>query len=397
MKDDYVFGNDGGTRDRNEAPVSRFAPGGDDRGDSRYAQGGSGYSDSRYTQEPGEQWTREQLTARGQDPKKKKKRKKSTVALVVVLSILAVLVLGVFIAFRYFYGRANYVDEVDRQTVPEGEEYTLNAEEEQAIRDIMGLNVPGLDKSAMKDIYNILLIGVDRRDRSWNGNSDAMILMTVNNNTGKIYMTSFLRDLYANIEGVGVRKLNNAYAVGGGPLLVQTLETNYGVVIDNYAAVDFFAMEDIINIFGGVEIEIKDYEIPGLQMFEVYDITAPGVYNLNGAQALAYTRIRYYGNADFERTSRQRLVLEQLIAKGRQMSTLEQASLMNQILPYTTHDLTSGDVLTLATDLPKMSSYEIVELRIPYDNEYHSQDELLIPNDINDTVTKLRNTIYAKE
>src|SRR5699024_3112848 len=86
-------------------------------------------------------------------------------------------------------------------------------------------------------IYDLLLIGVDRRDDSWYGNSDVMILLTVNHDRQTVYMTSFLRDLAADIPGIGVRKLNAACANGGAKLLVETLEENYQVSVDNYAMV----------------------------------------------------------------------------------------------------------------------------------------------------------------
>ena len=110
-------------------------------------------------------------------------------------------------------------------------------------------------------IYSVLLIGSDRRDDSWNGNSDTMILMTINQNVKKIFLVSFMRDMYADIPGVGVRKLNNAFAVGGASLLERTLETNYHVLADNYAVVDFENMEDIINLDGGVDIAVRPEEV----------------------------------------------------------------------------------------------------------------------------------------
>ena len=99
---------------------------------------------------------------------------------------------------------------------------------------------------SQKDTYNLLLLGVDRRDESWNGNSDVVLLVTVNKEKKTVYLTSFLRDLYADIPGVGVRKLNAACANGGPELTIQTLEENYHVEIDNYAMVDFNAMIDVV-------------------------------------------------------------------------------------------------------------------------------------------------------
>lgn len=88
-----------------------------------------------------------------------------------------------------------------------------------------------------------------------------MILMSINKDTKQIHMTSFMRDLYANIPDVGVKKLNAACAYGGGPLVVRTIEDNYKLPIDNYASVDFDSMIDIIDAIGGIELSPSDDEI----------------------------------------------------------------------------------------------------------------------------------------
>ena len=114
-----------------------------------------------------------------------------------------------------------------------------------------------ISKEEAAGTYNLLLLGVDRREDDWYGNADAIILVTVNYDVQKIFLTSFMRDLYAEIPDYGVRKLNAAHAIGGGPLIVETLENTYGVTIDNYARVDFHSMTDIIDALGGVDM-IKD-------------------------------------------------------------------------------------------------------------------------------------------
>ena len=120
-----------------------------------------------------------------------------------------------------------------------------------------------------KSTYNLLLIGSDHRDTSWNGNSDVMMVMTINQDRNKIFLTSFMRDLYANIPGYGVHKLNYAYAVGGTSVLIDTLEDNYDLTIDNYAVVDFETMSDIVDIIGGVEMEVSDAEVDVLNGYLV--------------------------------------------------------------------------------------------------------------------------------
>ena len=156
------------------------------------------------------------------------------------------------------------------------------------------------------DTYNILLIGVDRRDESWVGNSDVMLLVTVNPQKEKIYLTSFMRDLYADIPGIGVQKLNAACANGGAELCVQTIEENYQVQIDNYAMVDFNSMAEIVDSIGGVDIEISEAEMEYINnnIANQYSLAGKddpvyldhaGEVWLNGYQAVVYSRNRSTG------------------------------------------------------------------------------------------------------
>ncbi len=241
--------------------------------------------------------------------------------------------------------------------------------------------------------YNLLLIGADRRDASWNGNSDAMILITINEGKKTLTMTSFMRDLYANIEGVGVRKLNHSYAVGGGPKLVKTLQDNYGVKIDNYASVDFAGLAAVIDTLGGVTITVKDYELPTMR---IVGIPEAGTYRLNGNQTLTYTRIRYQGRSDFERTQRQRVVLQALMADARQMSVAKMNEMANAVLPYVTHNIDQGTMLTLLSKLPSYLNYEVTEIRIPEDGTWTSQGEILVPKVINAVIRSLRDRLYGE-
>ena len=70
--------------------------------------------------------------------------------------------------------------------------------------------------------------------------------------------------MYADVPGYGGNKLNFAYAVGGAPKLEETLISNYGVQIDNYIAVDFVGMANLVDFLGGVDIYVKEAEIPEL-------------------------------------------------------------------------------------------------------------------------------------
>lgn len=253
-----------------------------------------------------------------------------------------------------------------------------------------------------KSVYNLLLIGSDHRDTSWNGNSDVMMVMTINQDSNKIFLTSFMRDLYANIPGYGVHKLNYAYAVGGASVLMDTLEDNYDLTIDNYAVVDFETMADIVDIIGGVEMEVGDAEVDVLNGYlvsmDAEDSKLPcgGTYVLNGKQAVAYMRIRYVGNADYQRTQRQRDVLAKIFESLKGLDATELTKLANKILPCVEHDIDALEMIKLMALLPQLTGYELEESRIPYDDLYHSEGEMLVP-DFDATISRLHETLYGAQ
>lgn len=341
----------------------------------------------------------------------KKKRKKWQVALIVVLVILllAAAVLGAAYALiKNYYNKSNYVKDEDiviAESV-ETDSIGLTQEEASALEAQVSQTVQEIELPNNQDVYNILLIGVDRRDKTWYGNSDSMILMSINKQTKQIHMTSFMRDLYADIPGKGVHKLNAACAYGGGPLLVQTIEENYRVSIDNYASVDFSAMIDIVDVMGGIEIEVSDAEVAAanesiVEMCNLEGIsasqhllTSSGNQLMDGYQAVAYARIRKVGNSDYERTERQREVLEKIMQKASSLSIGELNTVANAILPEVTHNVDEGTMLSLLTDAPAVLGYQITQSRIPYDGLYTSRGEMLVP-DFEATIQQLQTEIYG--
>lgn len=336
----------------------------------------------------------------------KSRGKKIILGIVIAILILLIIaVLGVFLTFQHFYSKSNYVkdedvtvynDSTDKNEVEsyaaedETEEATLSSEdEERLLQEQEQVEIPEVSTSG---VYNILLIGSDRRDGSWWGNSDSMILMSINHNAKKITLVSFMRDLYANIEGVGVRKLNNAYARGGGPMLCSTITSNYGVHIDNYATVDFESMASIIDILGGVDVDMYQAEVDYLNQNHLWGLVE-GINHLNGEQAVAYARIRYVGYYDYERTERQRKILSLIFDKAKQMDIFTLNDMANQILPYITHNVDQTQLVTLITQLPSIVGYDLQQDRVPYDGLYSFMGEILVP-DFSATIERLHSTIY---
>ena len=220
-------------------------------------------------------------------------------------------------------------------------------------------------------IVNILLIGQDRREGEQTARSDSMILCTYHRKTGDVTMTSFLRDLYVPIPGHRSNRINAAYAQGGTQLLDDTLRENFDLHIDGNIEVDFSQFSQIIDLLGGVKLELREDEAAEINKETGSALTA-GLQNLNGEQALVYSRIRKLdADGDFSRSSRQRKVINALLSQYRTIKWSELLPLIDQLLPLISTDLNYGKLVLLAMEvLPKLSDAQITNQRIPADGTF---------------------------
>ena len=341
--------------------------------------------------------------------------------------VLGIVVISGAVIYRLghdMYSSINYVADEDVRTVetlPEAAmEETLSTEERvgevvsdeelNSIHSAMS-SLSEIETVSDDDIYNVLLVGVDRRDDSWNGNSDSMILVSINKAKNKVSMVSLMRDTYVDIEGVGYAKLNAAYAYGAGPLLCSTVTDTFKIQVDRYAAVDFFDMVDIIDTIGGVTLEIspEEAEVANGYIMDMCNLqdedysshmipSEGGTIYCDGYQAVGFARIRYVGNSDFERTERQRSVITQLMAEVKQMSVAQMTEKMQAILGYVTMNIPETEIWSMITEVPEMLDYEFETSRVPYDDMYDiiyvNGQDMLVP-DWEPTLQKLQETIYG--
>jgi LCP family protein required for cell wall assembly len=238
--------------------------------------------------------------------------------------------------------------------------------------------------------YNLLLIGVDSRENDMRGRSDSMIVVSVNRKTKTITLTSLMRDSFVYIPEVGYNRLNAAAAYGGAPLLIRTIEMNFNIHIDNYLITNFEVFTETVNTMGGVDMEISSAEaqyinqrICGASVYPGNDTGATsdaeaiaagylpasgGYVHMNGAQTLQYCRCRYIGNADYERTERQRKTLLVLAEKAKKLSLSEINSIATTLLPKMSTNLSQGDCLSLLFNaVTSYKNYDIQTLRLPAD------------------------------
>jgi len=232
---------------------------------------------------------------------------------------------------------------------------------------------PEVERLQSDDVINILLVGKDASSSDGRPRTDSMILLSINKRTNSLSMVSFMRDLYVQIPGgYSDNRINAAYRFGGIQLLNATIEKNFGIVIDGNVEVNFNQFATIIDILGGVDIELTAAEAKHLSSMGYYGTLNPGMNHLDGATALAYCRIRKI-DSDHQRTERQRKLLLTVAESAKNMSVTQMLELVNQVLPYVQTDLSAGEIIELATAAfgSLTSGNSIKSGKVPQSGQYY--------------------------
>ena len=280
-------------------------------------------------------------------------KKGNKIALWIIGIILGVFIIGiggVYIYGNYMFNKVEKI-EVDKNDVG------ITEEVEEKLSPYSN------------SIINIALFGVDSADVS-TGRSDSIIIATIDTIHKKLKLTSVMRDSYVNISGIGNDKINHAYAFGGPQLAIKTLNENFNLNIEDFVAVNFDSLPKIIDMIGGVTVDITSEEVS-----HIPGISSAGTYNLNGAQALSYSRIRYATGGDYVRTERQRTILTKIFEKILTINTMKYPSLLNEVLPMVQTSLDYSKILELGTEVLKMGVTTLEQERFPLDG--YCQGEMI--------------------
>ena len=265
----------------------------------------------------------------------------------------------------------------------------------------------GINEFLPDDAINIAVFGVDSRTEDVSGRSDAMMILSVDTKHRKIKAVSLMRDSLVDIEGYGKKKINSAYAIGGVELAIQTINRNFGMNISDYVTVNFNQLAELVDALGGVEVEITEAERRNANKYikEMADeagveaelIKEAGYVTLYGYQAVAYTRIRYVGNADFERTERQREVMRKLMDKALDMNVAKYPALINSLIPMVETSLSNEEILKIASFVLLSGKPGFEEGRFPIDGTYKTNSFYAMEYDLDEAAEKLHSFIYDDE
>lgn len=289
------------------------------------------------------------------DEKRKEGKKNKSIGkkigkILLIIFIILIILVGIAVGVGYWYindklGKVNYV-EIDENEIEISE---------------------GVSEQ-LKGYRTIAVFGVDSRSNQLEKGtrSDCIILVTINENTKQVNLTSVYRDSYLEITGRGLDKVTHAYSYGGATLAMSTLNTNLDLNITEFATVNFDSVAEIINAIGGVSINVTSEELKYINMYidetsqvtgiKSSHVTKAGKQNLDGVQAVAYGRIRYTAGGDYKRTERMRTVLEKVMEKAKKLSVGQLNKLADTLLPKIYTNIKSGEILSL---LPQIASYSI--------------------------------------
>lgn len=224
---------------------------------------------------------------------------------------------------------------------------------------------PSTPPNSNPDAVNFLLLGSDSRGQD-QGRSDVMMVLHLDPSRSKVYLVSVPRDLWVPIPGHGTNKINAAYAFGGAPLAVQTVEGVLDIRIDHVALTNFEGFFSLIDDLGGVTVNN-----PIASSNEGFRFPK-GELKLTGESALSYVRQRYnLPKGDFDRAERQRLVVKAIIGKLADRGTLSNPgkllSVVNKLSKTVTVDdgLTNSTIVSLAQSLRLNSGDDVVQMMVP--------------------------------
>lgn len=323
-------------------------------------------------------------------PKKKTKVWKKV--LIAVIIIIFVLIFAAVVGVMLYMNSIgiNYVDPDDTYEVNTNDDvlYDDLSEDEKdeyhsmitAVRDNSSISsqlydwyTNGGDHMSSSNVLNILIIGVDGRTGSMEGNSDVMMLASVNKKKQSITLCSFLRDSYTYFETSGgsgyYSKLNAAYSYGGADCLVNAIENNYKIKIDYFVAVDFNSFEKVIDAIGGVNLDVSQEEAEAMESYaNISGVSYGENVCLNGEQALLFARMRkIYTTGDVQRTQNQRKVINAIIKKARTLSLGELNNVVQTLGEYVYTDCPMTKIVSLGSNaiLGKWYDFQVYSMEAP--------------------------------
>lgn len=316
--------------------------------------------------------------------KRRNRRKKRAVILAVEVMILLCLLCTAFVTAKY--GKLQKVD-------IEAKDIEVNA-------------------GVKKDGYTtVALFGGDSREGQLEEgtHADTIIIVAIDNESGEIRMASVYRDTLLKQEDDTYKKANNAYFAGGPAEALNMLNRNLDLAVEEYVTVDFKAMSDVVDLLGGVEIQVTDEEAEMMNKYigetakaadkEANELPSGGTYTLDGPQAVTYSRLRKLEGGDYKRTERQRTVIKRLFEKIKTTDIATLNKIIDTVFPQVSTSLKLTDMLSLSSGITR---YKLVDSEgFPFEKAdgitYPGAGDVVVAQGLAENVQELHEFLYPKE
>ena len=278
--------------------------------------------------------------------------------------------------------------------------------------DKLNINIDAKTQELLDGYTNIALFGIDNRStgKYESGNSDCIMIASINNDTKEVRLVSVYRDSFLAVDDDdNLRKLNAAYAKGGPTGAVAALNKNLDLDIKEYVAVDFNAVMEVVDALGGIELDITDKEAETMKIYinemnsvmgtNGTPVSGPGLQTVNGIQALAYCRDRYSGGDDYGRTERQRTVISKIIEKAKAASLPTLNKVIDELFPDISTSLSSSEILGLAASI---KDYELADtqgwpFQLTTERMGGKLGDVVVPTDLETNVNLLHQYLFDVE
>ena len=324
--------------------------------------------------------------------RKRKNRARKKILLLVFELLLLAVILGSLWVFSKTLGAATQTDSID-----DGE---------------AGINKDIDEKSlaAQEGYTNIALFGIDNRETGQygSGNADTIMIASIDNSTKEVRLVSIYRDTYLDVDGAGnYHKANSAYSVGGALGTIQMLNNNLDLTLTQYVSVDWAALVDAIDALGGLDLEITDGEVAGINKYlrdvdkatgkSTPLVTQSGLVHLDGSQATTYARLRKGLGDDYKRTSRQRIVLQEMLNKAKESDIATLTSICEAVFKHVETNIPLTQMLQMITDVSKYEIVETTGFPSVQSTMMISKEDCVVPATLSSNVEELHQFLFAGE
>lgn len=254
------------------------------------------------------------------------------------------------------------------------------------------------------------LFGGDSREGQLEAgtHADTIIIAVMDHDKKEIRMASVYRDTLLEQEDGSYNKANYAYFSGGPVDAINMLNKNLDLNIEDYATVDFKAMADVVDLIGGIEIDVTDAEADMLNKYlgetakvaqkEAHKLSGGGTYNLDGPQAVTYARLRKLEGGDYKRTERQRLVIQKIFEKAVKMDVGTLNKIVDTVFPQVSTSFTLKEIVNLGS---AGITYELAESTgFPFDRDDSTRYQgtsVVIAQGLAENVQELHEFLYPGE